>query len=350
MVRPLSHVTGEVMKSIVSIAAACAVWMSLGSAPASAVPEAELADRFESEILPFCLERWTYGSLRGAGGVDLEYATYKVAHPRGAVVILPGRTEPFLRYCELVYDLRDTGYDVFLIDHRGQGWSDRLLDDPDPGYVDQFGNYVADVHAFMRQVVLPGGYPRIVGLAHSMGGGILTRYAELHPRDFAALVLSAPMLAVDTKQYAMPVAYLLAAGASLFGQGAEYAPGQGRADADWTFEDNSVTHSEARFAMRQRILHLFPELLVGGATFRWVKEALEGTAATRLWAFTLDLPILMYQVDDERYVANWGQDEVCARAAHCEKHFLPGTRHEIFLERDEIRAPVLKAIRDLLAR
>ena len=41
------------------------------------------------------------------------------------LVISPGQGEPALKYAELVYDLKDTGYDIFVIDHRGQGASDR---------------------------------------------------------------------------------------------------------------------------------------------------------------------------------------------------------------------------------
>ena len=44
-----------------------------------------------------------------------------------------GRTETFSQYGELVYDLHRRGYSLYLIDHRGQGHSSRLLDYKDVG-------------------------------------------------------------------------------------------------------------------------------------------------------------------------------------------------------------------------
>ena len=40
-----------------------------------------------------------------------------------------GRAENMLKWTELAYDVYQQGYDVLIFDHRGQGYSQRLLND-----------------------------------------------------------------------------------------------------------------------------------------------------------------------------------------------------------------------------
>ena len=318
------------------------------AAPAHAIPETGYGERFATEVLPFCLRTWQFGSFTGEHGAEIAYATYRVDAPRGALVIAPGRREPFLRYCELVHDLRDAGYDVFLIDHRGQGWSDRFLADRHRAHVDHFDAFVADLHTFLTGVVQPARYRRVVGLAHSMGGAILTRYAELHPDTFHQLVLSAPMHAIDTKEYPEPLAHALALKATLLGLGDVYAPHEAPPEPAAPLSTSDTTHSGPRWEMRQYIERVFPELTLGGSTLRWLKECLDGTRALRASASALRTPILMFQADEDAYVLRCGQDEVCRRAARCDAVRFPGARHEILMERDAIRDVAVSLLRGVL--
>jgi pimeloyl-ACP methyl ester carboxylesterase len=48
------------------------------------------------------------------------------------------------------------GFDVLIIDHRGQGLSGRMLSDTHRGHVDNFSDYVDDLAAFWQQEVQPG--------------------------------------------------------------------------------------------------------------------------------------------------------------------------------------------------
>ena len=55
-----------------------------------------------------------------------------------AILVVNGRIECCSKYQELFYDLFQQGYDVYSYDHRGQGLSDRLIEDKQMGYVDEF--------------------------------------------------------------------------------------------------------------------------------------------------------------------------------------------------------------------
>jgi lysophospholipase len=318
--------------------------------PAGAIPEAGLAARFTAEVLPGCLARWQFGTFAGVDGAEISYAVARAPTPRGALVVSPGRREPLLGYCELVTDLQDSGHDVYLIDHRGQGWSERLIADRDRVHVEAFADYVADLATLIDDVVQPARYRRVVGLGHSMGGAVLARYAELHPATFDELILSAPMLAIDTLGLPWPLAHATATKAVVLGLGEAYAPSQVPPDRHEPLAASDTTHSAARWAMRQQIDAIFPELTVGGSTFRWLKACLEGTAALRASAGRIDVPVLLLEAGDDAYVEGWGFDEVCARSGRCDRRFFAGAFHDVLQETDDIREPALAAIRAVLAR
>ena len=118
---------------------------------------------------------------------------------RGALVFLPGKSETYLKYPELVYDLRHTGYSIYLLDHRGMGFSDHLLkDDTDKVFVANFEKYVDDLEIFLNKIVSVEEHPRLILSAHSMESAIASRYLQRYRGRFDGAVLNAPMLQLDT--------------------------------------------------------------------------------------------------------------------------------------------------------
>ncbi len=116
--------------------------------------------------------------------------------PAGHRGCAPGRIESYVKYAELAYDLFHCGYDVVIIDHRGQGRSGRLLADTHRGHVVNFSDYVDDLAAFWQQDVQPGPWRKRYILAHSMGGAIATLFLQRQPQAFHAAVFCAPMFGI----------------------------------------------------------------------------------------------------------------------------------------------------------
>ena len=119
------------------------------------------------------------GLMIAEDGAGLRYARWPATRGprRGTVVIAPGRGEFIEKYFEVVAELRRRGFAVAVMDWRGQGGSDRLLDHPRKGHVEDFAEYDRDLRQFMKEIVLPDCPPPYTALGHSMGGAILMRNA-----------------------------------------------------------------------------------------------------------------------------------------------------------------------------
>ena len=79
------------------------------------------------------------------GNLTIRYVRFTSPQHHRVILIVPGRIESYIKYPELAYDLFHCGYDVVIIDHRGQGRSDRLLADSHRGHVVEFSDYVDDL-------------------------------------------------------------------------------------------------------------------------------------------------------------------------------------------------------------
>ena len=88
-------------------------------------------------------------SVRTADGLSLRVATWaptaRVVH--GTVCLVQGRAEFIEKYFETVAELRGRGFHVVAFDWRGQGGSDRTVEDPHKGHVDDFAEYRLDLAA-----------------------------------------------------------------------------------------------------------------------------------------------------------------------------------------------------------
>ena len=135
------------------------------------------------------------GEITTADGVRLRFARFAPQAPlRGTVALLTGRTEFIEKYFEVVRDLQVRGFCVAVLDWRGQGGSQRLTGNPRKGHVRRFSDYLADLDAFAKQVLLPDCPAPHFGLAHSMAGTILLEAVVAGRRWFDRMVLCAPML------------------------------------------------------------------------------------------------------------------------------------------------------------
>jgi len=266
---------------------------------------------------------------------------YPQVESSGTVILLNGRTEFIEKYAEVIGELIARGFCVAALDWRGQGGSERLIKgNPRKGHVDHIDSYVEDLIAlldFLETTNCPKPY---FCLAHSTGGQVLLRAAPVVSDRIRRAVTTAPFL--DLANYRLPkgLIYGLVATLTYMGLGELYVPGTGRKTLhNAAFEGNILTGDRRRYELTQALEEAFEEVVIGGPTLSWVYAALKSAEEIREPDFLarINLPMLMLSASEDRLVSSRAIANFADMVRTITHIGIPGARHEILMERDEIR-------------
>jgi lysophospholipase len=312
-----------------------------------------LADHWLSRLKPFWHQLQS-GVLTSTDSLQLRYYFHLVPGARNAVVISSGRVEMALKYAELCYDLVQAGYSVFLLDHRGQGLSQRELTNPHKGYVADFSLYQQDLAQFVEHIVLPHKHHTHLALGHSMGCAILAGYMQ-QPHPFRAAIMASPMFGIYTglvpASIVEPLALAFGAVNRYVSQVPWYFPGQ-RNYQEKIFNNNPLTSCEERFSWLHQLYREQPQSQLGGVTSHWLQAAIHAMRKLQREAVKWHTPVLLLQASADKVVSNHAQNywfqQIDSGVIH-QRVTLSGARHEIFMEQDSIRQQAFNAINSFLA-
>ncbi len=310
--------------------------------------EKDLENPAHIEAIDSLYDWGTEGVLDGANGVKIYYKYFlQLENEEGAIVISSGRTEAAIKYKEVIFDLFNNGYSVYIHDHRGQGFSGRMLPDPEMGYVDKFQNYVNDMKYFYDNVVKKVPHKNIFLLAHSLGGAIGVTYLEQHPRDFTAAAFSSPMLELP-----FPTCLVISI---LIGGEPEYAPQNGSYEENKEpFEENTLTTSKMRFDIMNKVFDQNPKVRLGGATYQWVDKSCEQFDFIFDNLNKIETPLILFSAGNEEIVEPDSHAEFIEELQRLGKkavgYTVPNAKHELLIEKDEIRNPVLTILLDFFEK
>jgi lysophospholipase len=290
--------------------------------------------------------------LRGAAsGMRVGVAGRSTA-TRGTLVVLPGRAEFIEKYAETVEDFGRLGFAGAVVEWRGQGLSLRGDLHPGRGFVADYEDYLDDLSAALDHLEATGTPRPWAMLGHSMGGHVGLRWLQRTPGSFAAAAMTAPMFGIPLLFVPELAARFLGRTFVRFGGGRRYAPGQRDFLIDrCIYERNPLTSCPVRFQSYRDLLASRPELALGGATWGWVDASLRSIALTRAPGYldSIRTPMLLCVAGRDRVVDNRAVELFARRLPHAKLRRFTGARHELLLERDEIRNEVLAAIDAFLA-
>jgi lysophospholipase len=285
------------------------------------------------------------GFFKSFDGVKIRFARWMETRGprRGTVCIMPGRCEPIEKYFEVVADLRRRGFCVAIMDLRGQGGSDRLLDDPLRGHVRAFADYDHDLTQFMKEVVLPDCPPPYYGLGHSLGGHIMLRNAHEAGSWFQRIIASAPMIAIASEQTRGHAAWAIRAFtevACLLGQSGRYPiGGKGKPLEILPFDGNSQTQDRERFERNRAIIEAAPHLALGSPSIGWLRAAYRSMAQMQKpdYPIEMQVPSLIFAAGLDTIVSTPVTEEFALRLKVGSHVLIGQSRHEILQETDTIR-------------
>lgn len=319
------------------------------------------------------------GETRKVPDADINIHYIKILNDpdveKGAIVISTGRTETYLKYKEVAYDLWNNGYSVYIIDHRGQGMSDREvgLDNPQKGHVEDFWLFVSDFRQFVDEVVKKGNHKNLFLIAHSMGGAIASLYLEQEGKEtpFKAVAFTSPMHMIQsvvhgekTTFITCPAAQILA---SLSGKGFTFSGKsynekhtqmyhqQDEKQKNDQFDKNEYTTEPVRYKRMVKEYDNNPQVRLGDPTHRWLAGACNAAKDAINNAKKISIPVQLYQARLDSIVHKDGHIDFCK---NLDPKYNPdgcgdkqggpividGAKHELMIEKDEYRKKVLEGI------
>jgi acylglycerol lipase len=274
---------------------------------------------------------WTESRFIASQGVELYEQTWTpetacVAH----VVLLHGFAEHSGRYAHVAAAFNQAGIAVHAYDQRGFGHSPGKRSE-----IRDFNDFLNDLDAFLAHVRPSFGETPWFLMGHSMGGMIMTRYAQTRKFDARGLIFSSPFLAFPDS-----VPLFLLALSSLLSRLAPWMP-VGAVENTGLSRDPEVLK-----AANADPLHFHGKVIArtGGQFLRAIREAENAYAA-------ITLPSLIVHGTADRVVSMKGTRKLAAECGAADKTFIlfEGGYHELWNDLDKEKA--INTFRDwILAR
>ena len=276
---------------------------------------------------------------------------------KGIIVMVQGHREFMEKYTEFFSDILDRDFALYALDNRGQGLSDRLLPDRLKSHAETFDVFSSDLDEFITRMVMTDPRARelpIYLMAHSMGGHICLRYLHDFPGIISKAVLMAPMIGFNLGG-SMILAVLkgVIRFANHIGLADSLAFGQKvlQSKDSRSIKQKLLTHDDRRYADEAKALDANPDLYVGGATFGWLKTALDSMEKIHQPGYLNDIttPLLVILAGDDRVVNSAASRVLLSGYDDIDVITITESRHEIYREADQYRDQLWQKIDGFLA-
>ena len=307
----------------------------------------------EHQLMPFWQQRQEW-QFKGKNNVPIQCVRFTSYEHHKVIVIIAGLMESYIKYQELIYDLFCQGYDAYMYDHRGQGFSGRMLPDPHAVYVDDFVDYVSDLDSFWQNYLSHSRYHCRYLIGHSMGGAITSLFLAKNPRVVNAVVLSVPMTGIKLplpKPVAKCVISLTQKSMMMRNR---YAF---KRKTPLPFKLNLSCGSEVRYNRMTSLYYQYPQTQLFGPTFHWVSEAMKASEQVLDNAALITTPLLLLQAGKEQLVDNHSHrlflksiDNAGHLATNGGLHCFDEAAHEILFDHDAIRIRAFHQIIDFFSQ
>lgn len=313
--------------------------------------EANYAEQMKTVVFPELIARETIHTFETTHKIN--YGFYRADQPKVNLVISHGYAEEIARYAEPVYYFLQMGFNVWIPEHYGHGASDAGVVDPSVIWVDDFDTYSFDLYRFIQDVVKPAAPDLpVICYAHSMGGAIAARGMELYRNFCAGAILTSPMLQVHLFQ-AESLIFPLTQIVSKTPLSKSLIVGETRFQKqlpDNYVAEKAATTSQARGTYAHMVRWDVKKNPRYAVSWGWINESLKASheIVKKANVEKIRVPLLMFQAEDDWFVDKRGMYAFAEHARDLEFYLVPGSRHEIYSETDEIIVPYFNKIHQFI--
>ncbi len=254
----------------------------------------------------------------------------------GTIFLQQGHNEFIEKYFETIQEFIDRGYSVICFDWRGQGMSERMINDINKSFITDFKRHDKDLEQILEEIIEPFFPKPLIGIGHSMGGCLMLSAFHNHPTKFAYGILSAPMLGFKNERFLRTASSFM----NFFKKDTDYLVGsKPNMGIETPFNENELTSDPERYNRTLRLVRKFPDIRLWGVTNAFAKAVNQRFKILRSknWAEEIDLKILIINNENDRVVDPNKIREMQKRLKNNKMIQFKETEHEIFMEKNEFR-------------
>lgn len=247
----------------------------------------------------------------GKGGTKNFYSKFSVSTGtfENPLIIITGLEDPIPLWFEVVEKMLRKGFKtVYIVDLRGQGQSQRVLDDGKLLYVERFDDYTHDIIAFFDHIKSEiTNSPYI--LSHSTGSTVITNSLAQIKSQFPKMIpikmsFWAPLVKLNISSFLNNSIMRSVLGAIDLIALTFNCPIKVKSYGLEKFEDTKLTTSPERHKLIQAVKHE-GGLVSDGLTLHWVLQGVKGAKHFREQSFKdITMPTLVLKAEKEAIVIN----------------------------------------------
>ena len=266
---------------------------------------------------------------------------------RGTVLLQQGHNEFIEKYYETIQDLIDRNFNVISFDWRGQGMSDRMINNKNKQYVEDFSIHCQDLTFIINEIIYNKFPKPLIGIGHSMGGHLLLLSQENNQDKFSSIILSAPMLGFKYEKLLFLISNLI----MYFTDKESYfylsKPNMGK---ETPFEQNDLTSDYKRYERTQKLVRKKNQIRLWGVTNAWVNAAKNSLLKIRKkkWLTKIDVSVCIVNPLNDRVVCPKETIKMAKKLNNCKIINVKDCEHEILMEKDQLRAIFWRVFDDVL--
>ena len=254
----------------------------------------------------------------------------------GTVLLQQGHNEFIEKYYECIQELLDRNFNVVCFDWRGQGMSDRMIEDLNKQYIEDFSIHTRDLAYIINEFIYKNFTGPLFGIGHSMGGHLLLLSQRYNQKNFKAIILSAPMLGFKYEK----ILFFLSNCMKILSKKNKYflfsKPNMGK---EIPFEQNDLTSDLNRYKRTQKLVRKKPTIRLWGVTNAWVNATKDSLSKMRKknWYKLIKTPICIINPLCDRVVNPEKTQEMAKNLQNCKIYNIENCEHEILMEKDSLR-------------